>query len=87
MNNTITLKGIIWGDDYLDRDLPSAVNVNLTYDQIDAYVSCGVYSGPWSLVVAKIRERISEIYQCNIRAIYEIDWADPSMLGIPTFEA
>ena len=86
MNNTITFKGIIWADDYLDRVLPSEVNINLTPEQVDAYVSCGEYSGPWSLVVAKIRERISEIYQCDIRGIGEVDWADPSMLGIPAFE-
>ena len=86
MNNTITFKGIIWADDYLERELPSKVNIKLTPEQVDAYVSCGEYSGPWSLVVAKIRERISEIYQCDIRGIGEVDWADPSILCTPTFE-
>lgn len=87
MNHTITLKGIIWDVDYHDRDLPSAVNVNLAPDQVDVYNSRKINSGPWSALVGQIRYRISEIYQCDIIDFDDVDWADPSMLGIPTFEA
>ena len=86
MNNTITFKGIIWADDYLERELPSKVNIKLTPEQVNAYNSCEVYSGPWSALAAQIRERISEIYQCEIHSIREVDWADPSILDTPTFE-
>lgn len=87
MNNTITLKGIIWGDDYLDRDLPSAVNINLAPDQVYVFNYSKEYTGPRKALIEYIRYRIGEIYQCDIRDFDAVDWADPSMLGIPTFEA
>lgn len=86
MNNTITFKGIIWGDDYLDRDLPSAVNVNLAPDQVYVF-NYSKYPGPRKALIEYIRYRIGEIYQCDIRDFDDVDWADASVLDIPTFEA
>lgn len=86
MNNTITFKGIIWADDYLERELPSEVNFKLTPDQVYVFNYSEEYTGPRDALISYIRYRISEIYQRDIRDFGDVDWADPSMLGIPTFE-
>lgn len=75
MNNKITFEGMEWDDFELEQALPKAVNINLSKEQMEVFVSRDVSPGPWKALFELIWKRLEGIFDCEMLCVNNVRFA------------
>lgn len=75
MNNKITFEGIEWDDFELEQALPKNVNIALSKEQMEVFVSRDVAPGPWQALFELIWKRLEGTFDCDMLCVYNVRFA------------